>query len=71
MFIVLLLTVSIVLIAVLLLGIRVFFTQRGKFPETHIGNNKAMKEKGIHCAQTQDRQERRRKDIFDLSRKKD
>ncbi len=34
-------TIIIVLIAILLLGIRVFFTKNGKFPNTHIGNSKA------------------------------
>jgi len=51
---VLLLTFLIVVICVLLLGIRVFFTKNGTFPDTHIGKNKAMKKRGIHCAKTQD-----------------
>lgn len=44
------------LIAVVLLGIRVFFVKDGKFPNTHIGSNKAMREKGIACATSQDRE---------------
>ena len=50
----LLVTLAILLIAVLLMGIRVFFTKSGKFPNTHIGKNKAMKERGITCAKSQD-----------------
>ena len=46
------------IIAVLLMGVRVFFTKNGKFPNTHVGANKAMKERGIPCATTQDRQAR-------------
>ena len=57
---VLLLTFLIVVISVLLIGIKVFFTKNGTFPETHIGKNKAMKKKGIHCAKTQDQVARQR-----------
>lgn len=41
---------------VLLLGIRVFFFKGGTFPNIHIGGNKALKEKGIGCATSQDRE---------------
>ena len=51
---VLLLTFLIVVICVLLMGVKVFFTKNGKFPDTHIGSNKAMKKRGIYCAKTQD-----------------
>ncbi|MDL2290313.1 hypothetical protein LJB95_02795 [Paludibacteraceae bacterium OttesenSCG-928-F17] len=44
------------IIAVLLLGVRVFFQKNGKFPNTHIGSSKAMKERGIGCATSQDRE---------------
>ena len=40
------------------LGINILFRKNGKFPETHIGKNKAMKERGISCAATTDRKER-------------
>ena len=33
-------------------------SKKKKFPDTHIGKNKAMKERGISCAATTDRQER-------------
>ena len=36
------------------LGINILFRKNGKFPETHIGKNKAMKDRGIHCANTTD-----------------
>jgi hypothetical protein len=41
-------------IAVLLLGIRVFFVKGGKFPNSHIEGNKALRDKGICCAARQD-----------------
>lgn len=49
-------TFVVVLVAILLLGIRVFFSKNGKFPNTHIGNSKAMRDKGIGCATSQDRE---------------
>jgi len=50
----LLISLALVSLVVLLLGIRVFFVKDGKFPNTHIGSNKAMRERGITCAKTQD-----------------
>lgn len=52
--IILLLTLGIVAVAILLLGVRIFFTKNGKFPNSHVGGNKAMAECGIYCVQTQD-----------------
>lgn len=43
-------------IAILLLGVRVFFVKGGKFPNTHIGSSKAMRDRGIGCATSQDRE---------------
>ena len=43
-------------IAFLGLGISTFFSKKKKFPDTHIGKNKAMKERGISCAATTDRE---------------
>lgn len=50
MWITLLLVIALVAIALLLLGIRVFFVKGGKFPNSHIQGNKALKNKGIRCA---------------------
>ena len=41
--------------AVLLLGFRVFFFKKGKFPSPHIEDNEMLTQKGIHCIQTQDK----------------
>lgn len=47
--------IILVAIALLLLGLKIFFTKGGKFPNTHIGGNKNLSEKGIYCANTTDR----------------
>lgn len=52
----LILGIAILLIAVLLMGVRVFFTKKGEFPNTHIGASKAMQDRGISCATSQDRE---------------
>jgi hypothetical protein len=65
MIFVVLLSLALILLSVLLLGIKVFFTKNGRFPNTHIGSSKEFREKGIHCAKTQDLQERNRKNLFD------
>lgn len=50
----LLIGVVLLFVAVLLMGVRVFFSRKGEFPNTHIGANKALREKGILCAESQD-----------------
>ncbi|MDI9605289.1 MAG: hypothetical protein QM305_08240 [Bacteroidota bacterium] len=57
---VLLFGAALLFIAVLLMGVRVFFTKGGEFPNTHVGANKAMRDRGIRCATSQDRELRRR-----------
>ncbi|MGV8963956.1 MAG: hypothetical protein ACOH2V_11345 [Candidatus Saccharimonadaceae bacterium] len=49
--------ISIVLlaIAIMLMGVRVFFIKNGTFPNTHISNSPAMKERGISCATSQEK----------------
>lgn len=47
--------VGIVGICVLLLGIRIFFVKNGKFPNSHIEGNIALKNKGIKCASSQNK----------------
>lgn len=50
-----LLSLGLIAIAVALLGIKVFSTKKGKFPNTHVSGNKYLRDKGIFCVQTQDR----------------
>ena len=52
--------ILILFIAILLMGIRVFFSRKGEFPSLHIGDCKAMQDKGIHCATSQDAELNRR-----------
>ena len=63
-------TFILIVVCVLLLGIKVFFTKNGTFPSTHIGGNGKIKEKGISCAQAQDFQERSQEDLFDRIKKR-
>ena len=52
-----LLTLLIVAACLLLLGIKVWLG--GKFPNSHVSGNKAMRERGIGCVQSQDREARK------------
>ena len=45
-------------VAFLGLGISTFFSKKKKFPDIHIGKNKAMRERSISCAATTDYKER-------------
>ena len=46
----LLLALVIVGLAVLLLGVKVFFVKGGRFPNSHIDANPEMRKRGIKCA---------------------
>ncbi|MBK5195952.1 MAG: hypothetical protein JJE08_08005 [Proteiniphilum sp.] len=50
----LLLGIVILFIAILLMGVRVFFTRKGEFASMHIGECKALRDRGIQCATSQD-----------------
>ena len=49
----LLLSVALVAIALIALGVKIFFQKGGEFPETKIGHNKVMRKNKIHCIKTQ------------------
>lgn len=49
-------TLIIVGISMLLLSVGIFI--KGKFVNTHVSGNKAMAKAGVHCASTQDREDR-------------
>ncbi|HHT29524.1 MULTISPECIES: hypothetical protein [Petrimonas] len=61
----LLLGIAVLFMAILLMGIKVFFTKNGEFPNTHIGGSKAMRERGISCATSQDREASNRVNLID------
>ncbi len=69
MLIVIILAIILLGVALVGLGISMIIKKNGKFPEIHIGKNKAMKERGIHCANTTDRLERENYKPIDLSQK--
>ncbi len=46
----LLLTMALIAVAVMLLGVKIFFVKGGRFPNTHIHDNAEMKKRGISCA---------------------
>lgn len=49
------LTFAIVGIALILLSIRLLLKRNGEFGSQHIGQSRAMRQRGIHCAQSTDR----------------
>ncbi len=49
-------TLLIVAICVALLGIRLLLIKGGKFPNGHVSSNKKLRENGVGCAQSQDRE---------------
>jgi hypothetical protein len=50
-----------VAIAILLLSVRIILKKGGKFSSEHISSNKRMRQDGIRCATSQDREARRAK----------
>ena len=60
----LLLGIAILFIAIMLMGIKIFFTKKGEFPNTHIGGSKAMRDRGISCATSQDREASNRESLI-------
>lgn len=61
----LLTVIAILLVCVILMSIRVILEKNGRFPNTHIGNNKALRKQGIHCAKTQDWEASKKKNLFE------
>ena len=59
MFKTLLFTTLIIAISIALLSITIIIKKNGRFPNTHVGGNKAMRKRGIKCVQSQDKDARR------------
>lgn len=57
---ILLLTIVVVGVSILLLAVRILLKKNGRFPNLHVGGSKALNQRGIHCAQTQDFEDRHR-----------
>jgi hypothetical protein len=43
----------------------VIFKKNGRFPNTHIEGNAALRKKGICCAKTQHKRDSRQKKLYD------
>ncbi len=57
----LLITLLIVAVCIALLGVKVFFVKGGRFPNSHVSGSKAMRNRGIGCVQSQDREAQHKK----------
>ncbi len=55
----LLIVTGLLLLAVAMLSVRVILKKNGRFRSMHISDSKAMRERGIGCVQSQDRNARR------------
>ena len=51
-------------IAVLLLGVKVFFVKGGKFPNTHVHGNPALRKRKITCASSENQTIKNKKQIL-------
>lgn len=60
MFKTILIAIAFLGVAILLFGVKIFFTKNGKFPNGHVSGNKEMRKRGVTCVQSQDREERRK-----------
>ena len=58
-----LIVIAFVGLAVILLSIRVILKKNGRFSSQHISQSKAMRERGIHCAVSQDREARKGEEL--------
>ncbi|MBQ3914516.1 MAG: hypothetical protein II692_03940 [Paludibacteraceae bacterium] len=56
-----LIVTGLLIVAFVLLSVRVILKKNGRFRSMHISDSKAMRERGIGCVQSQDRQARREK----------
>ncbi len=61
----LLLTVLIIAICVVLLAIKILLKKNGRFPNTHIESNAALRKKKIYCAKTEARLLYEHKNLFE------
>lgn len=54
-----LIVIGLMLLAMVLLSVRVLLKKNGRFRSMHISDSKAMRERGIGCVQSQDRNARK------------
>ncbi len=56
---ILLCTLLVVALSIILLSVRVILVKNGRFSSKHISQSKAMRERGIGCATSQHRNQRK------------
>lgn len=59
MFKTIILATLIIAISVALLSVTILIKKNGRFPNIHVSGNKGLRQRGIKCAQSQDRDARR------------
>lgn len=57
---ILIISIIAVAISIALLAVRIILQKGGKFSSEHISQNQRMRQDGIHCATSQDREARRK-----------
>lgn len=66
----LLFSIGFVAIAVGLLSVKIWLVKGGRFPNTHIGASRPLREKGITCALSTDASDRARKNLSEITGKR-
>lgn len=64
----LIITLILVGISMLLLGVRVFFTKKWGFPNTHVDGQPKLRAQGLSCHTSQHREAQSHKNLFDRIR---
>lgn len=54
-----LITAAFLAVCIALLAITIIIKKNGRFPNIHVGTNKHMRQRGIKCVETQDKDARR------------
>ncbi|MDR1780487.1 MAG: hypothetical protein LBR50_07135 [Tannerella sp.] len=65
MFLTALISLIILAFCIVLMSVGIILKKGGKFPGGHVGDIPALREKGIHCAATQDRMAAAQKTLFE------
>lgn len=56
-----LLAVLVLAVCLVLMSVTILLRRNGRFPNTHVSGNKALRDKGITCVQSQDFEVRHKK----------
>lgn len=54
-------TLLILVVCFVFLSIKILFKKNGRFPNSHVSGSKALRDRGIHCTQSQDFEMRHKK----------